>query len=408
MDTIALILAGGAGTRLMELTRDHAKPALEFAGKYRAIDFPLSNCLHSGFRRINVLTQYQAHTLHTHLRQKWGFLRRECNEYIETLPPRQQISDNRYTGTADAVYQNLDLLALQNPRYVLILPGDHVYRMNYRPMLQQHIHSRSDLTIACVDMPAAQAQAFGLIRCDATQRITGFREKPQHPHRQADAAGNVLASMGIYIFNWLFLRKILAEDAANPHSFHDFGKDIIPRALTRFRIGAYRFIDHVTGLPGYWRDIGTLDTFFNAHMDLLQPHPPLDLHNNEWPVFGHSCSLPSAQFVQHQKPANVGVTDSMICDEVIITCGQVKHCVISAKVRVGSYAQLDRCVIFPKVQIGSHCKLRNVVVDRECKIPPGTIIGFDQEQDRKRFSCSDNGVILVSAKHFARSSINVA
>lgn len=408
MDTIALILAGGAGTRLMELTRDHAKPALEFAGKYRAIDFSLSNCLHSGFRRISVLTQYQAHTLHAHLRQEWGFLRRESNEYVETLPPRQQVNHNQYAGTADAIYRNLDLLALQNPRYVLILPGDHVYRMDYRPMLLRHIQSRSDMTIACVDMPATHAQAFGLVRCDDTQRITGFKEKPQHPHRQANAAGDVLASMGIYIFNWLFLCKILAEDAANPHSSHDFGKDIIPRALTRFRIGAYRFINHTTGLPGYWRDIGTLDAFFNAHMDLLQPHPPLDLHDNEWPIIGHSSSLPSAQFVHHQKHPQGGVTDSLLCDDAMIARGQVKHCVISAKVRVGSYALLDRCVIFPKVEIGRHCKLRNVIVDRECKIPPGTTIGFDQERDRKRFSYSDNGVILVSAKHLTRATTNVA
>lgn len=413
-DTIALVLAGGAGTRLHSLTRHHAKPAVHFAGKYRAIDFSLSNCIHSGIRRVSIMTQYKSHSLNLHIQQGWGFLRPEMNEYVELVPAQQRSGSQWYEGTADAVYQNIDIVAAQNPRYVVVLAGDHIYKMDYRPMLQQHVRSQSDMTIACLELPVAEAQEFGVLEIDETQRIVGFEEKPPCPKPLPGKSTHALASMGIYIFNWLFLRKILMLDAANPRSQHDFGKDIIPHWITHAHLSAYRFRNTSHNAAGYWRDIGTLDAYFDAHMDLLQKNPPLNLYDTSWPILSYSPTLPPAQFV-HDDDYHRGVAiDSMVCDGAIITGARVSRSVISANVRIDSYSQLERCVILPNVEIGRHCRLRNVIVDQHCKIPSGTVIGYDtmrdadQFRDDSQYIVSPKGITLISEDPLTHSKVNVA
>lgn len=406
-DTIALILAGGAGTRLHSLTRHHAKPAIHFAGKYRAIDFSLSNCIHSGIKRVSIMTQYKSHSLNLHIQQGWGFLRPEMNEYIELVPAQQRTGNQWYEGTADAVYQNIDIIAAQNPRYVVVLAGDHIYKMDYRPMLQQHVRSQSDMTIACLEVPLTEAQEFGVLETDDTQRIIGFEEKPRIPKPLPGQPAQALASMGIYIFNWLFLRKILILDAANPRSQHDFGKNIIPHWINHAHLSAYRF-HNASSTAGYWRDIGTLDAYFDAHMDLLQKNPPLNLYDNTWPILSYSPTLPPAQFVHDDDNRRGMAIDSMVCDGVIITGARVKKSVISANVHIDSYSQLERCVLLPNVEIGRHCRLRNVIVDRDCKIPAGTVIGYDVMHDCDQYHVSPKGITLISEEPLTHSMVNVA
>lgn len=407
-DSIALILAGGAGTRLHSLTRHHAKPAIHFAGKYRAIDFSLSNCIHSGIKRVSIMTQYKSHSLNLHIQQGWGFLRPEMNEYIELVPAQQRTGNQWYEGTADAVYQNIDIIAAQNPRYVVVLAGDHIYKMDYRPMLQQHVRSQSDMTIACLEVPLTEAQEFGVLETDDTQRIIGFEEKPRIPKPLPGQPAQALASMGIYIFNWLFLRKILILDAANPRSQHDFGKDIIPHWIHHAHLSAYRFHTASNDTAGYWRDIGTIDAYFDAHMDLLQKNPPLNLYDNTWPILSYSPTLPPAQFVHDDDNRRGMAIDSMVCDGVVITGARVKKSVISTNVHIDSYSQLERCVILPNVEIGRHCRLRNVIVDRDCKIPAGTVIGYDAMHDRDLYLVSPKGITLIADDPLTHSMVNVA
>lgn len=407
-ETIALILAGGAGTRLQSLTRWHAKPAVYFAGKYRAIDFSLSNCIHSDIRRISILTQYKSHSLNTHILQGWGFLRPELNEYVELLPAQQRINNTWYAGTADAVYQNLEIIAVQKPRYVVVLAGDHVYKMNYREMLQHHVNQYADMTIACLDVPLNDARELGVIEADAVHRIIGFAEKPAEPCSLPGQPDRALASMGIYVFNWLFLQKILLLDAANPTSQHDFGKSIIPQWLRHAHISAFQFKDHHTGVAGYWRDIGTIDTYFAAHMDLLQKSPPLNLSDAHWPVLTYCPSLPPAQFVHDEENRRGMAVDSMVCEGAVIAGASVNHCVISSNVRIDSFSQLDNCIVLPDVEIGRHCKLKNVIIDRGCKIPPGSVIGYDQKMDSSLYPVSAKGITLISPDHLGQPIINVA
>lgn len=402
-NTIALILAGGAGTRLHCLTQCHAKPAIHFAGKYRAIDFSLSNCLHSGIRRISVLTQYKSHSLNLHLQQGWSFLRPELNEYVEILPAQQRINGNWYAGTADAVYQNLDIIADQNPRYVVLLAGDHIYKMDYRQMLHQHVNSRSDMTLACLEVPLEEAKGFGVIQMNDIQHIVNFEEKPINPRPIPGQPQRALVSMGIYIFNWLFLRQILLMDAADSLSGHDFGKDIIPRWISKARLGAYQFRDNSGNFPGYWRDIGTIDAYFNAHMDLLQKNAPLNLYDRDWPIFSYSPFLPPAHFMQHNDNVHPIALDSMICEGAVIAGAHVRNSVISINVNIANGAHIDHCVVLPGAEIGAYCKLKNVIVDCNCKIPPGTVIGYEQEKDREAHLVSPKGITVVAANAPHRS-----
>ncbi len=397
-ETIALVLAGGAGTRLKSLTQKHAKPAVNFAGKYRTIDFSLTNCLHSGLRRISILTQYKSHSLNTHIQHGWNFLRPELNEYVELLPAQQRVKSEWYAGTADAVFQNIDIIAAQEPRYVMILAGDHVYKMDYRDMLQQHIRTKAMLTIGCVEVPLHKAREFGVMEIDNQNRVIGFEEKPARPkpvHARSDQA---LASMGIYVFSWPFLRIVLQRDAEDSTSNHDFGKNIIPSLIDTAPVFAHCFKDKLTGCPGYWRDVGTIDGYFDAHMELLAMRSPFELFDSHWPVLTYQPQLPPTQFTHDDEGRSGFAMDSIICDGCLITGAQVKRSVISPNVRIGGDTQIENAIILPNVEIGRHCKLRNVIVDQGCRLPEGTVIGQDQAHDRRTYHVSAAGVTVVSAE----------
>jgi len=402
-ETIALVLAGGVGTRLKSLTQKHAKPAVNFAGKYRTIDFSLTNCVHSGLRRISILTQYKSHSLNTHIQHGWNFLRPELNEYVELLPAQQRVKTDWYAGTADAVYQNLDIIAAQEPRYVLILAGDHVYKMDYRDMLQDHIRNNAALTIGCVEVPLHKAHEFGVMEIDARNRVIGFEEKPARPKPLLGRNDQVLASMGIYVFNWPFLRKILQRDAEDSTSSHDFGKNIIPSLIGTTPVFAHSFRDSVTGRAGYWRDVGTIDGYFDAHIELLARRSPFDLFDNRWPVFTYQPQLPPTRFT------NGGIAiDSIISEGCLVSGAHVKRSVLSPHVMIGGETQIENAIILPDVEIGPQCKLHNVIVDRGCRLPAGTHIGQDHAHDRHMYHVSPAGVAVVSAEMLEAGICEVA
>jgi glucose-1-phosphate adenylyltransferase len=408
--TVALILAGGRGTRLRKLTEWRAKPAVHFGGKYRIIDFTLSNCLNSGIRRIGVLTQYKADSLIRHIYKGWGFLRGELGEFIDLLPAQQRLNDSWYLGTADAVYQNLDIIRYYGPEYVLILAGDHVYKMDYGAMLAYHVDNRADLTISCVEVPIKDASAFGVMRVDDNSRVLEFVEKSQTPPCIPGRPEVALASMGIYVFNAKFLYEQLIKDADNPQSTHDFGKDILPEVIKRYRVFAYPFLNMQTGVQSYWRDVGTIDAYWAANMELIGVDPELNLYDQDWPIWTYQRHLPPAKFVFEDKAHDrVGQAfDSMICDGVIISGATVRHSILSTNVRVNSWALVEDSVILPDVNIGRHAKIRRAIIDRGCEIPPGMTIGYDLEEDKKRFDVSPGGIITVTPDmlgqkiHFAR------
>jgi len=407
-ETIALVLAGGAGTRLKSLTLKHAKPAVNFAGKYRTIDFSLTNCLHSGLRRIGILTQYKSHSLNAHIQHGWNFLRPELNEYIELLPAQQRVRNEWYAGTADAVFQNLDIIAGQEPRYVLILAGDHVYKMDYRDMLQHHIRTNATLTIGCVEVPINRAREFGVMEIDNQNRILGFEEKPARPKPLHGRSDQALASMGVYVFNWSFLRKVLQRDSEDSSSNHDFGKDIIPSLIGTAPVFAHCFRDKLTGRPGYWRDVGTIDGYFDAHMELLATRSPFELFDSHWPILTYQPQHPPTQFT-HDDEGRPGIAiDSIICDGCLISGAQVKHSVISPNVMIGGDTQIESAIILPNVEIGRHCKLRNVIIDQGCRLPAGTVIGQDQVHDRRIYHVSPGGVVVVSAELLGAEICEVA
>ncbi len=408
--TVALILAGGRGTRLRKLTEWRAKPAVHFGGKYRIIDFTLSNCLNSGIRRIGVLTQYKADSLIRHIYKGWGFLRGELGEFIDLLPAQQRLNDSWYLGTADAVYQNLDIIRYYGPEYVLILAGDHVYKMDYGAMLAYHVDNRADLTISCVEVPIKDASAFGVMRVDDNSRVLEFVEKSQHPPSIPGRPEVALASMGIYVFNAKFLYEQLIRDADNPHSTHDFGKDILPEVIKRYRVFAYPFLNMQTGVQSYWRDVGTIDAYWAANMELIGVDPELNLYDQDWPIWTYQRHLPPAKFVFEDKAHDrVGQAfDSMLCDGVIISGATVRHSILSTNVRVNSWALVEDSVILPDVNIGRYAKIRRAIIDRGCEIPQGMTIGYDLEEDKKRFDVSPGGIVTVTPDmlgqkiHFAR------
>lgn len=408
--TVALILAGGRGSRLKKLTEWRAKPAVHFGGKYRIIDFPLSNCLNSGIRRIGVLTQYKADSLIRHIYKGWGFLRGELGEFIDLLPAQQRLNDCWYLGTADAVYQNLDILRFYAPEYVLILAGDHVYKMDYGAMLAYHVDSQADLTVGCVEVPLKDASAFGVMRVDDSSRVIDFIEKSACPPSLPGRPEVALASMGIYVFNAKFLYEQLIKDADNPKSSHDFGKDIIPEVIKRYRVFAYPFLNMQTGVQSYWRDVGTIDAYWAANMELIGVDPELNLYDQDWPIWTYQRHLPPAKFVFEDKAhGRVGQAfDSMVCDGVIISGAMVRHSILSTNVRVNSWALVEDSVILPDVNIGRYAKIRRAIIDRGCEIPPGMEIGYDLEEDKKRFDVSEGGIVTVTPDmlgqkiHFAR------
>jgi glucose-1-phosphate adenylyltransferase len=393
-NTLAVILAGGRGSRLKHLTLWRAKPAVHFAGKFRIIDFPLSNCVNSGVRRIAVLTQYKAHSLIRHIQQGWNFLRGELGEYVELIPAQQRIETSWYAGTADAVFQNLDIIYAHNPEYVLVLAADHIYKMDYGPMIAYHVAKRADLTVGCFESPLDRAREFGVMTVDDEQRIVRFEEKPDRPRPMPGSTDMALVSMGIYVFNARFLYEQLIKDADIPSSSHDFGKDIIPAVIEKYRVMAYPFRD-ATGATAYWRDVGTVDAFWEANLELIGVTPELNLYDKDWPIWTYQPQLPPAKFVFDDDDRRGMAVDSMVSGGCIIAGGKVHHSLLFSNVYVRSRASLRDCVVLPDVEIGEDCRLNKVILERGCHVPPGTVIGEDPGEDAKKYYVTPKGVALV-------------
>jgi glucose-1-phosphate adenylyltransferase len=397
---VALVLAGGRGSRLKNLTDRRAKPGVYFGGKFRIIDFALSNCLNSGIRRIGVITQYKSHSLLRHLQRGWAFLKSEINEFVDLLPAQQRVDEDMwYRGTADAVYQNQDILASYRAEYVVVLAGDHVYKMNYALMLADHVAHGKDCTVGCIEVPREEASAFGVMAIDDQRNITAFIEKPADPPTMPGKPGRTLASMGIYIFNARFLYEELERDMNDPNSSHDFGKDIIPRAVANGNAVAHPFdMSCVGARPGeepYWRDVGTIDAYWDANIDLTATVPKLDLYDTTWPIWTYQPQLPPAKFV-HNTDDRRGVAIESLVSGGCIVSGTVLRSVLYSGVRVHSHAKVELSVLLPDVVVGRGARLTKVVVDRGCMIPDGMVIGEDPEADAKRFVRSELGVTLVT------------
>jgi glucose-1-phosphate adenylyltransferase len=396
-DTVALILAGGRGARLKGLTLSRAKPATPFGGKYRIIDFPLSNCVNSGIRRIAVLTQYKAHDLIVHLQRAWGYFRGEFGEFVELLPAQQQIDASWYKGTADAVFQNLEYLRRQEAEYVLILAGDHIYKMDYGLMLAQHAESGADITVGTVEVPVERAQEFGVVTIDTSKRISRFVEKPMHPEAMPGRMGIALASMGIYVFSFEYLEKILCADAAREDSAHDFGRNIVPRCIEAGdEVHAYVFQDAETKVQLYWRDVGNVDAFYEANMELTYVAPELNLYDQEWPIWTYQAQLPPAKFVLDDDGRHGRALNSLVSGGCIVSGALIRESVLFSNVRVGELSLVERSIILPNVEIGRDCRIFNTIIDEETLVPDGIVIGEDLAEDRRRFYVTQEGVVLVT------------
>jgi glucose-1-phosphate adenylyltransferase len=399
--TIALVLAGGRGSRLKQLTDRRAKPAVYFGGKFRIVDFALSNCVNSGIRRIGVITQYKSHSLLRHLQRGWSFLRAELNEMVDLLPAQQRVDEEHwYRGTADAIYQNLDIIQSSKPEYVVVLAGDHVYKMDYSLMLKDHVDSGAGCTVGCIEVPRAEASAFGVMAVDGTRKITEFVEKPADPPPMPGNDAVSLASMGIYIFDSKYLYDLLEDDIANPNSSHDFGKDVIPRVVREGRAIAHPFsMSCVSSTPDavpYWRDVGTIDAFWEANLDLASVTPELDIYDTNWPIWTSQRQLPPAKFVQDADGKHGQAINTMVSGGCIVSGSIVSNSVLFSSVRVHSFCVIDQAVLLPEVTIGQSCRLSRVVVDRGCTLPDGLVIGEDPVADAARFERTENGVVLVT------------
>ncbi|MBF0177595.1 MAG: glucose-1-phosphate adenylyltransferase [Magnetococcales bacterium] len=405
--TLALILAGGRGTRLKDLTNAEAKPAVPFAGKFRLIDFPLSNCVNSGLRRVGVMTQYRAHTLIQHVQMGWGFLRAEFNEFIQVWPAQQQAdSESWYMGTADAVYQNLDLIESNDPDYILILGGDHIYKQDYSKMLLDHLQKGADVTVACVEVPLEQAKAFGVMGVDSEDFMVTFVEKPENPAPIPDMPGYALASMGIYIFSAPALIAELRLDAAKRDSNHDFGKDIIPSMVSKgCKVLGHRFsyscVRELEKEP-YWRDVGTLDAYWEANMDLTTVTPDLNLYDSRWPIWTYQVQRPAAKFVFDSEERRGQALDSLVSAGCIISGSTVRRSLLFSHVRVNSYGVVEDSIILPGTDIGRYCRLRKVIVAQDCRVPDGLVVGEDADQDTRRFYRTDSGITLITQEAIDR------
>lgn len=397
--TLALVMAGGNGTRLGELTRWHAKPALPFGGQYRNVDFPLSNCINSGIRRIALLTQYKAHSLIQHAQQGWSFLRPELGEFLEIWPAQQRRGAGWYAGTADAVYQNIDLIEELAPSWVLVLAGDHVYRMDYRAMIEAHVAGGADITVGCVEVPIAAARDFGVMSVDASGWVRRFDEKPDQPTPLPRDPGIALASMGIYVFARELLVEWLSADALDPSSRRDFGKDVLPKGVREGRVLAHAFRDPRTGKPAYWRDVGTLDAYWRANMELLDEAPEFDLYDECWPLWTHQPRTPPPRFI------GAGTARRSIVSGGCTVAGSVERSLLSPECRVEPGALVEASVVLPQAEIGRHCRIRNAIVDSGVQVPEGTVIGHDACADAERFEVSAGGVVLVTAAMLERASV---
>ena len=403
-DVLAVILAGGKGSRLEPLTRDRAKPAVPFGGNYRIVDFTLSNCLNSGVRKNLILTQYKAMSLDRHISLGWeGYLCRELGEFIDVVPPQQRIDEHWYQGTADAVYQNIYTIEKERPTFVIILAGDHIYKMDYMKLVERHVEMHADLTIGALRVDLDSARQFGVMQVDRENRILGFEEKPEQPKAMPDEPQLSLASMGVYVFNARFLFEQLCLDATRHASRHDFGRDVIPSVIETHRVFAYPFLDENRKKDAYWRDVGTLDAYYEANLDLISVDPQLNLYDRRWPIRTYQPNYPPPKFVfAEQGPAarRGEALDSIVCQGTIISGGQVEQSILGPNVRINSYSRVEGSILFEGVDVGRHAKVRRAIIDKEVAIPAGIEIGYDHELDRSRgFGVTEQGVTVIAKTH---------
>lgn len=407
-NTLALVLAGGRGSRLKNLTDWRAKPAVPFGGKFRIIDFALSNCLNSGIRKIGVLTQYKSDSLIRHVQNGWGFMRSDLGEFVHIIPAQQRMKELWYQGTADAIYQNLDILRSHGPEFVLVLAGDHIYKMDYGPMLADHVEKEADLTIGCIEVSKMEAKEFGVMAVDEDRRVRSFLEKSEDPPTMPGSGDTCLASMGIYIFNTKFLYEQLIKDADATNSTRDFGKDIIPGVIDNYRVNAYPFLDLQSGQQAYWRDVGTVDAYWSANMELAGINPDLNLYDKDWPIWTYQEQVPPAKFVFDEKERKGQAIDSLVSGGCVVSGAKVKRSVLFTNVRANSYSSVKDSVVLPNVQIGREARVTRAIIDKGCIIPPKMVIGEDRDKDREKFFVSPGGVVLVTAEalgqqlHFSR------
>ena len=407
-NTLAMILAGGVGNRLYPLTQDRVKPAVPFGGIYRLIDFTLSNCLNSHIRRVCLLTQYKSLSLERHIRYGWSFLPYTLGEFIQILPPQQRVGTHWYQGTADAVFQNIYSIDQTRPDYVLILSGDHIYKMNYRPMIKEHLKSKAAVTVGAIPMSVERARAFGVMELNKHRRVVGFEEKPEHPKPAPGQEQNAFVSMGIYVFDADVLKKVLIQDSRNERSSRDFGKDIFPGLVKRVPVHAYEFIDENRKEVLYWRDVGTIDAYWEANMDLVSVDPVFNLYDKKWPISTYTEPAPPAKFVfadlvceDHSGRAGLAM-DSLVSHGDIIAGGQVIRSVLSPHVRVDEEARVEECILFDGVRVGAGSRLYRTIVDKGVRIPPNSVVGADPAHDRDRFTVSDGGVVVVPGRKKAK------
>jgi glucose-1-phosphate adenylyltransferase len=396
-ETLGVVVAGGVGERLYPLTRDRAKPAVTFGGIYRIVDITLSNCLNSDVRRIYILTQYKALSLNRHIREGWSILGREVGEFIEVLPPMRRVSDQWYQGTADAVYQNIYSIGSEQPKHVLILQGDQIYKMDYGKMMKQHQDSAADITLATIQVDPQESFRLGVVDVDKDGRINGFEEKPKTTTLRSPLnPDKVAASMGIYLFNADVLIPVLLKDAENAQSSHDFGKDILPKMVDDYRVFAYDFVDENKKEALYWRDVGTLEAYYDANMDIVSVSPIFNLYDEEWPIRTHQRQYPPAKFVFAEAGRTGTAVDSIVSNGCIVSGGIVKNSVLSPDVRVNSYCEVDQSILFSHVSVGRRCRIRRAIIDRDVHLPEGTTIGYDAEADRQRYFVTESGITVVT------------
>jgi glucose-1-phosphate adenylyltransferase len=395
--TLAVIMAGGRGERLKHLTEDRCKPATPFGGKFRIIDFALSNCVNSGIRQISVLTQYKAHSLIQHIQRGWGYLRGEFGEFVELIPAQQRRGADWYQGTADALWQNMDLIRAHRPLHVLVLAGDHIYKMDYGPMIGFHVEKEADITVGVVEVPIDRSREFGVLTVDETNRVLRFQEKPGDPAPIPGRPDTVLASMGIYVFNPRLLERLLRADAENPDSAHDFGRNIVPDSIDKLRVFAYPFEDVRTKAQNYWRDVGTVDAYYEANMELVQVSPELNIYDEQWPIWTYQEQLPPAKFVFDDDDRRGAAIDSMVSGGCIISGSRVKNSLLFSQVRVHDYSSIDSSVLLPRVRVGERCVIRRAIINSGALIPDGMQIGVDPAADAERFYVTESGIVLVTA-----------
>jgi glucose-1-phosphate adenylyltransferase len=405
---LAVVMAGGRGERLKDLTLHRCKPATPFGGKFRIIDFVLSNCVNSGIRQIFLMTQYKGQSLIQHVQRGWSYLRGEFGEFIDVVPAQQQVGKHWYRGTADCVYQNLELIRALRPKHVLVLAGDHIYKMDYGPMIAYHVEKGADITVGVVEVPRERAIEFGVLSVTDWNRVTKFTEKPRNPESIPSRPDVALASMGIYVFNARLLEKLLLADAADDHSQHDFGKDVIPAAIDILHVVAYPFTDVKTRAQNYWRDVGTVDAYYDANLELVHVAPELNIYDEEWPIWTYQAHQPPAKFVLDEEGRRGAAVNSMVSGGCIVSGAYVDQSLLFSNVRVEERSSIHRAVVLPNVKVGAGCSILNAIIDENCEIPDGMKIGHDRVADRKRFHVTDNGIVLVTTDMLSRLNVTPA